>query len=239
MNADSYLDAVLPLLEGLRGDAGIVRAGEAVAASIGSGRRIWLARTSHTLHGEATHRGGGLVAAHVLHDALAIEPGDCVILGAPAGTTAAAVEIALETVRRGGVLVALTSLAFENDRDTVVEHVSGKRVHELADVVVDLGGPAGDGVFEQPDDVPGMRVIPHSGVTGVAALWMIFAEAVACLEHEGKTPLFFQSELVAGARARNVSELARYRATGAGYRAGSAATRSADGADREPLERER
>jgi uncharacterized phosphosugar-binding protein len=210
----SYLEALLPLLEGLGHDPGIAQAGRVAAAAIGSGGKVWLPRTSHTLHSEGTYRAGGLMAVHALDDPLSVQPGDCVILGVPAGTSAWVVELAIETRRRGGVLVALTSVTFENDPRTVVEHVSGKRLHELADVVVDLAGPAGDGVLQ----VDGLPAFPPSGVTGVAALWMILAEAATCLVAEGKTPRVFQSDLVEGGRERNARELAEYRATGRGYR---------------------
>jgi uncharacterized phosphosugar-binding protein len=207
---------VLPLVERLGAEPGIEQAAHAVAAAIGGGGKVWLTPTNHTLPTEATERAGGMVAVHALRDTISVQPGDCVIHGTPAGTSAFDVELAIAVKRRGAALVALTSVAFEDDPNTVVEHVSGKRLHELADVVVDLAGPVGDGLFENAE--LGFRVIPHSGVTGVTALWMIFAEATALLAAEGKTARFYEAAVVMGARERNERERADYLETGLGYR---------------------
>jgi uncharacterized phosphosugar-binding protein len=118
------------------------------------------------------------MAVHVLGDPVAVQPGDCVIEGTPVGVTGLAVETALKAKARGATLVALTNVAFEQDPRAVLEHPTRGRLHELADIVVDLAGPVGDGVFEDPQT--GIRVLPHSGVTGMTAMWMIFARPRAC-----------------------------------------------------------
>ena len=107
------------------------------------------------------------MAVHILTDPVAVQPGDCVIEGTPVGVTGLAVEWALKAKARGATLVALTNVAFEQDPRAVLEHPTRGRLHELADIVVDLAGPVGDGVFEDPHT--GIRVLPHSGVTGMVA----------------------------------------------------------------------
>lgn len=186
-----------------------------VAAAIGDGGRVWVSQTSHTLHLEATHRAGGLMAVHVLEDVRAVEPGDVVLVGTSAGTTSGPVDLAIDSRQRGAKVIALTSVGFETDPRLAAEHPSGRLLHELADVVVDLGSPYGDGEFELPGT--GAQILPSTGATGVVAMWMIFAEAVSILVGTGKTPLVWQSNLLPGAIARNEAMWAGYERTRRGY----------------------
>ena len=191
MSATGYLEAIVPLVQRLGREpaaGAISAAGRAAADALSGGGKIWLTETSHCLHTEATYRAGGFIAAHTLADPVVVQPGDCVIEGTPVGVSGLAIDAALDAKARGAVLVALTNVAFENDPTTILEHPSRQRLHELADIVVDLAGPVGDGVFDDPET--GTRVIPHSGVTGMVAMWMIFAEATAVLRARGESPRF-------------------------------------------------
>lgn len=218
MSAKAYLASIVPLVEqlGAEGPASSIRrAGKVVADSLGGGGKIWMAKTSHCLHTEATYRAGGLIAVHILDDAVLVQPGDCVIEGTPVGTSGLAVETALEAKARGATLIALTNVAFETDHRTILEHPSGRRLHEIADIVVDVAGPIGDGIFTT--HTPGLRVIPHSGVTEMVAMWMIFAEAMDILHSGNKSPRFYECIMVTGASERNDEQLHDYLATSQGY----------------------
>ncbi len=177
-----------------------IAAGE-VARAIGSGHRIWIAQTSHCLHGEATYRAGGFMAAHILEDPIVLEPGDVVIEGTPAGTSTLAIDIALQAKERGAYLIALTQRVFEDDDRILLQHPQQLRLSSIADLVVDLGGSYGDGELDLRET--GVRIIPSSGITGMVAMWMIFAEAVEMLASQGVTPKMWQSMLVPGAIERN------------------------------------
>ncbi|HEV8633015.1 MAG TPA: hypothetical protein VG370_02070 [Chloroflexota bacterium] len=217
MSARRYLQEVQPLVERL-GHAelpNIQRAGALVAASIGGGHRVWVSKTTHCLHSEAHYRAGGLVPAHVLEDPLVIEHGDTVLMGTNAGTTFVAVEIASIARERGAHVVVLSQLAYERSPLIESKHPSGKRLHEIGDVVVDLAGSVGDGVMELLDT--GVRIMPSSGVTGMVAMWMIFSEAVGLLCGQGKIPMVTQSLQLPGAIPRNEELIARYRRTRVGY----------------------
>jgi uncharacterized phosphosugar-binding protein len=110
-----------------------------VADSIGEGHRVWIAETTHCLHDEVTYRAGGLMAVHKLGDPIAIERGDVVVIGTNAGTNAITVDLALISRERGAPSIALTQLPYEMDPRLVPEHSSGKRLSEVADIVIDLG----------------------------------------------------------------------------------------------------
>jgi uncharacterized phosphosugar-binding protein len=217
MSALRYLHEIGPLVERLGADErpNIERAGQLVAASIGGGHRVWVTKTTHCLHTEAHYRAGGLVTAHVLEEPLVIEAGDTVLMGTNAGTTFIAVETATIARERGAHVVVLSQLVYERSELIESWHPSGRRLHELGDVVVDLGGSVGDGVMELLDT--GVRIMPSSGVTGMVAMWMIFSEAVARLCAEGKVPMVTQSLQLPGATPRNEALIAEYRRTRVGY----------------------
>ena len=114
MSARAYFDAIMPRLDwvGREQLPAIERAGGAVAEAIGSGRRVWVAKTTHCLHDEVTFRAGGLMAVHVLDDPIVIESGDVVLIGTNAGTTFLTVQTALTARERGATVVALTQLPY-------------------------------------------------------------------------------------------------------------------------------
>jgi uncharacterized phosphosugar-binding protein len=151
----------------------------------------------------------------VLDDPIVIERGDVIVMGTNAGTTFISVEIATIARERGARVVVLTQLTYETSPLIESKHPSGKRLNEVGDVVVDLGGAVGDGVMELADT--GVRVMPSSGVIGMLAMWMIFSEAVARLVEQGKIPMATQSLQLPGATPRNEKLIAEYRRTRVGY----------------------
>jgi uncharacterized phosphosugar-binding protein len=217
MTAQAYYDAILPLIQRLDDEElrPIQQAGALIAEAIAGGHRVWVTKTSHCLHLEATTRAGGLMAVHILEDYVSIEPGDVVLAGTPVGTATIVIEPAIIAKERGAKLIVLTNVAFELDEQTELWHPSKRRLHEFADVLIDLKGPVGDGVEDHLGT--GVRILPHSGVTGMVAMWMIFAEAVSCLEEQGKEPLLYQCIMVRGARERNDALLSQYHRTHVGY----------------------
>jgi uncharacterized phosphosugar-binding protein len=189
----------------------IDRAGAAVADALASGHRVWITQTSHTLHTEGTRRAGGLMAVHALEDTGAVEPGDVVIAGTTAGVFFDPIEAAIVGRAAGATVVALIQLDHERDPSLRVQHPSGTRLNELADIVIDLGGRLGDGEIDLADT--GIAILPSSGVTGVFALWLVFAEAVDRLLAAGRVPLVYQSNLQDGAPGANAARLDAYTRT--------------------------
>jgi uncharacterized phosphosugar-binding protein len=217
MSAEAYFQEVIALQHRLHDKslADITKAGNAVARALEGGHRVWVTNTAHGVAHEVTKRAGGFIAVHELIDVVHVQFGDCVLIGSPVGVAHHTLSFALGSRERGGTVVALTNVAFEQEASTIIEHPSGRRLHEVADIVVDIGGPTGDGVFEVTD--LNFRVIPHSGVTLVTGLWMIFSEALAVMRSHGLIPRLYQCDMVQGARERNSLQIARYVATGVGY----------------------
>lgn len=214
MTARAYREAVLPRLTWLAESQlpTIEAAGAAVADAIGGGGRVWVAKTSHGLHDELTYRAGGFMAIHPLDDPIVIHPGDIVIIPTNAGTTVTSVDIANVAHERGAKVIALTQLPYEQDPAVIADHPSGKKVHQVSDLVVDLGGQVGDGELAMDS----MRVIPGSGVAMSFAAWMILAEALSLLTERGTPPLMWESMQITGAMTGNLERLGQYRRTGTG-----------------------
>ena len=217
MSAREYLAVVSALLDRLGREEyeAISAAGTAVARALQAGKRVWITNTAHGIAHEVTKRAGGLIAVHQLRDIALVDEGDVILIGSPVGVARHTLDFALEGKARGGVIVALTNVSFEQEPTTIVEHRSGKRLHEVADIVIDIGGPTGDGVFEVEELQ--LRAIPHSGVTLVAGLWMIFSAALEEMRARGSVPRLYQCDMIEGAREKNAKQIDAYLRTGVGY----------------------
>lgn len=239
--AQAYLRGTIEILETLAATQGpAIEAGaERVAAAIADGGRVWVAATSHVLHTELYLRAGGLAAVHPLgespdlaqpmlvlsDDALRGDgdfrpaAGDVAIVGTNAGTDAGTVQVALAARAAGCFVIGLTCVAYERWPEVVVEHPSGGRLVDLADLVVDIGGAIGDGIV----DLPGVdtAVGPTSGVALCAAAWAILVGAAERLVGRGLVPLVYRSVQIPGAEALFHARRARYLATGRGWEPGA------------------
>lgn len=74
--------------------------------------------------------------------------GDIVLVASNSGRNGSAVQLALDCAERGIYTAAFTSLA--HSRAVASRHVSGKRLFEVADLVVDNHVPLGDAMLADP-----------------------------------------------------------------------------------------
>jgi uncharacterized phosphosugar-binding protein len=237
--ATRYLARVSELLDGLAtSQAGPIEAAAmAVARAIRDDHRVYVAATSHVLHTELYLRAGGLAAVHPLGEAPDLatpmlelsaglltgdgafvpEPGDIVLVGTNAGTDAGTVQAALAARDAGCLVVGLTIVAYERHPDVVVEHPSGAKLVDIADIVIDIGGTVGDAELE----IPGLPEPfgPASGALLVAAAWAILARAAELLAAEGRVPIVYRSVQLPGGEALFHERRARYAATRRGWEA--------------------
>ncbi len=219
--AADYLRRTIAVLETMTRDqaAEIETAAGRVADAIADGHRVYVAATSHVLHTELYLRAGGLAAVHPLGETPDLakpmlelsagvlrgdgpfvpEPGDVVLVGTNAGTDAGTVQVAIAARDAGCIVIGLTCVAYERWPDVVVEHPSGAKLVDLADIVVDIGGVVGDGIVE----LPGLdtAVGPTSGVALCAAAWAILVGAAERLLRQGLTPIVYRSVQIPGAEA--------------------------------------
>jgi len=123
--------------------------------------------------------------AQVILQNYRLDPRDCMMLFSQSGINGVVIDMALETKKQGLTLIALTSM----DHTMAVQprHSSGKRLCEIADIVVDTCVPAGDAMVH----IKGLRepVGPGSTFGFVTAVNAINCEVAGLLVERGQPPL--------------------------------------------------
>jgi uncharacterized phosphosugar-binding protein len=238
VTAAAYLDAVLELLKTLKVSqrGAIEEAGRLCAETLKSGGLIHIFGTghSHILAEEMYARAGGLTPVNAILDpdlmlhegglrssdlerlpglARAIldhEPvraGDVMIVASNSGRNAVPVEMAELARQRGLKVVAITSL--QHSKASASRAPDGKRLFEVADVVIDNLGLPGDAILPLPGGPPDARMAATSTVTGAAIVQAITAETVARLAAEGIEPPVMISANLDGSGEYNQRQLKR------------------------------
>lgn len=209
----------------------IALAAEAVAAALQSGREVHAFGSghSHLLAEELFYRAGGLVdvrpilfeglmlhanaplstrlerlpglAGEILADH-GVSSGDVLLVFSNSGRNQVATELAAEAQARGLIVVAVTSIAHSR---ATTPRGGGRRLFELADIVIDNRGELGDAAVE----VPGFdrRVAPTSTAVGAAVVNAIVAQSVGLLVAAGHEPRVYASSNVDSGDAINGSLL--------------------------------
>ena len=93
------------------------------------------ARQYRFIHGQEGY-GDAILSSHQL------DPGDAMLIFSHSGLNAVTLDIAVGAKERGMKLIGVTSIPHSSS--TPSRHSSGKRLFELADVVIDTGVPKGD-----------------------------------------------------------------------------------------------
>lgn len=201
----------------------IEQAARWVAEALKGDRFLWAFGTghSHMLAEEIFYRAGGLArGAPILEEKLmlhdhAIEAtyleretgyaerilakyplsaGDVLVVASNGGRNAVPVEMVLGAKSRGVRTVAITNLA--QSRNWPSRHASGKRLFEVADLVIDNGGVDGDAALA----IPGFphRLGPVSSITGMLIINLIVVQAVEFAVKDGAQPEVFISSNTRG-----------------------------------------
>jgi uncharacterized phosphosugar-binding protein len=120
------------------------------------------------------------LAAKILQST-SVDRKDVAIVISNSGRNAVPVEMALAFKERGVRVIAITSLA--QSKSSSPRNTAGRRLFEVADIVIDNSVPAGDGALS----VPGVRfpVGPTSTVAGAAAINAIFVQSAIMLAGKG------------------------------------------------------
>jgi uncharacterized phosphosugar-binding protein len=226
----AYLRLVGELIDRLGRDewSGLRQAAEVIADALARGRTIHAFGTghSHMLAEELFYRAGGLVRVRpilfeglMLHasaslstslerlpelaDALFVDhgivEGDVLIVASNSGGNAVASRLVQRARACGALVIAVTSLRHATSAEARSNELP--RLHELADIVIDNGGIAGDAAIE----ITGFdqKVGPTSTVVGAAILNAVVAEAVQLLVDRGISPDVYTSSNLEGGDAAN------------------------------------
>lgn len=232
----TLLGAVLSRIETEQMQA-IRSAGELVGDSIAAGGILHTFGSghSHMIAEEAFFRAGGLAPVNAILDERLVffngaaesthaerEPGyaevllkredirarDAAIIISNSGRNAVPIEVALGMKARDVKVIAITNL--KQSMRSTSRHSSGKRLFELADVVIDNCVHEGDAALE----IPGIpyRIGPMSTVAGAAIINAVVIEGVEVLQKRNlPVPVFSSANIEEASDSAMLSIIAQWR----------------------------
>ncbi len=142
----------------------------------------------------------------IIFDNLPFRKGDLILIHSVSGRNPVAIEMAYKAKEAGGCVIALTNLAYSKSVSS--RHTCGKKLYELADIVLDNHGDIGDACIA----IEGMaqKVAPTSTVIGAAIVNTIVSEVAATLAASGIVPPIFHSANIDGGMAHNEKLFEKY-----------------------------
>ena len=191
----------------------IEAAGMLIAETVDKGGCVHIHDSGHIIDSELIYRGGGLILYKAFKYHLDVQdavykrdrsdldtsmeglakyalrasgarPGDVIILGSVSGRTFSVVDLAYEAKKMGIKLIAITSMSYATQVES--PHSSGKKLYELADVVIDNCAPAAEAMMEV-DGLPS-RLCAASGLSAAFIMWSVTTVVVEELIKRGKVP---------------------------------------------------
>lgn len=233
-----YIKNVKAIIEKIESDCeeSIEKTACIISKTLIDGKRVYLFGTghSHMLAEELFYRAGGLVNIQpILVDELMLHvsasestiaerkegmaerifkeygmnKNDTVIIISNSGRNGVIVDMALLCKEKGLNVVALTNL--EHTYANESRHKSGKRLCEIAHVVLDNCGCVGDACVEV-DGIEG-KICPTSTVCGALILNAVVARAVEICAEKGFCPDHFASSNIDGGDAINNILVEKYK----------------------------
>lgn len=234
----NYIENVKKIIEKIetKGAESLEKAAALFSETLINNKRIYLFGTghSHMLSEELFYRAGGLVNiqpvlveplmlhvsasdstlaervegyAEKIFEEYKMSEGDTIVIISNSGRNGVIVDMALLCKEKGLNVVCLTNL--EHTYAGASRHKSGKRLCEIADVVLDNFGCIGDACVEV-EGVEG-KICPTSTVAGALILNAIVAEAVDMCAKKGFSPEHFASSNVDGGDEINNKLVEKYK----------------------------
>jgi len=143
--------------------------------------------------------------AHQIYELAAPQPPDVFMVASQSGINGSVVELATLVKERGHQLIAVTSV--EHTARVEPRHPSGRRLAEIADVVLDNGAPYGDALLPLAG---GGAVCAVSSVTSALLAQLLTAEVVRRFQVAGEVPPVYLSANVPGGDEHNQALESRY-----------------------------
>ncbi|MBP7140606.1 MAG: sugar isomerase domain-containing protein [Opitutaceae bacterium] len=151
--------------------------------------------------------GAALVARHDRQYQML--PGETIIVISNSGKNVSPIEVALYAKEKGLHVVGLLSLPMS--QGTATAHPGGRRLHEIADFILDNGGVPGDTLIDvRPEQLSGqpsktaagstpLLSGPTSTVIGAMLLNLLMLGVIEWLQANGHTPPLLRSQNLPGA----------------------------------------
>ena len=213
----------------------ITQAAKIIALSIKEGGllHIFGCGHSHILAEEVFYRAGGLVPINpiletsvMLHEGAVkssmvermqgyasiilnnyvTKPDEVIIIISNSGINPIPIEMAMEAIKKRLKVIAITSSAYFQKPS---RHPSGKKLYELADIVIDNKLPYGDALIEIPKLE--VKMAPGSTVVGAFILNILMTEVVEELIRLNVNPPIFVSGNIEGGFEQNQKYIQQYR----------------------------
>jgi len=127
-----------------------------------------------------------------------LNPNDIFIIASNSGVNGSIVGMALAAKARGHKVIAVTSLIHTNGVPT--KHPSGKRLSEVADIVIDNLAPYGDSTLKIDG---GIGVGAVSSLTAAFIAQLITIGVTETMQARGKTPPVYLSANIPGGEEHN------------------------------------
>ena len=128
----------------------------------------------------------------IVYDNYTAKAGDIMIVISNSGRNSMPIEMAMRCKKEGVFVVAVTSL--KQSEKMISRHPSGKKLYEVADVVLDNCSPGGDGCL----NINGYITGAVSSIASMFILNTITSEAIKIVTDKGFKPYIFQSQNVDG-----------------------------------------
>jgi len=136
-------------------------------------------------------------------------PEDVFLIASNSGVNGSIVGIALRAKEKGHTVIAVTSL--EHTNAVTPKHPSGKRLAEIADVVIDNLAPFGDATVPVGDGAgEGVLAGAVSSITAAYIAQLLTLGTAARIQEAGETPPLYLSANVPGGDEHNDALKARY-----------------------------
>ncbi len=128
----------------------------------------------------------------IVYDNYTAKAGDIMIVISNSGRNSMPIEMAMRAKKEGLFVIAVTSL--KQSEKMISRHPSGKKLYEVADVVLDNCAPGGDGCL----NINGYITGAVSSIASMFILNTITSEAIKIVTDKGFKPYIFQSQNVDG-----------------------------------------
>ncbi len=143
--------------------------------------------------------------ADELYGLYSFDPADVFVIASNSGVNGSIVGLALRAKAEGHPVVAVTSLEHTNAVEP--KHSSGRRLSEIADLVIDNRAPYGDATIELGD---GLAAGAVSSITAAYIAQLLTLGTAQRLRDAGEVPPLYRSANIPGGDTHNDALKARY-----------------------------